>query len=327
MPDVDPSRNGLGLNNALYMAMLLKYYEIRTQAEDTAGQILLIEEPEAHLHPQLQRIVFASLLNKNCQVIASSHGTHITSRAPFASIVVLTREVAAKTSAVRPQYGTSLSRNDIDDLERYLDATKSVLLYAEQVILVEGMSEVCLIPILLKSIKNIDIETKGIAVVPIHGVHFGVYMPLFGPDAIRKKCAVITDGDLISSDAAIAEDADEEDGAEHTFPHFADLESYENDFVKVFHCRTTFEKALASPRNLAMFRRSWALRGRRLNSAELHQTSATLNETEQSDGRDTVLRMARRFGKARFAQVACRYATEAEVLPKYISDAIEWLRQ
>lgn len=70
--NLDPSRNGLGLNNMLFMSMLLHSFERRIARQETAGQLLLVEEPEAHLHPQLQRILLATLQRKQVQVFITT---------------------------------------------------------------------------------------------------------------------------------------------------------------------------------------------------------------------------------------------------------------
>jgi len=70
-------------------------------------------------------------------------------------------------------------------------------------------------------------------------------MKLFGDTGIRRKCAVLTDGDLKPSDADTEEDVE--------FPRIEDLKEYVNEFVEVFHCKTTFERAIALPSNLMVF--------------------------------------------------------------------------
>lgn len=61
----EPAQNGLGLNNVLYVALLLQYFASRLEADDCAGAVILLEEPEAHLHPQLQRVLLETL-KSNC---------------------------------------------------------------------------------------------------------------------------------------------------------------------------------------------------------------------------------------------------------------------
>ena len=319
MEAADPSRNGLGLNNALYISMLLAYFEKRMAQDNTAGQLLLIEEPEAHLHPQLQRALFGRLLERDCQIVATSHSTHISSRADLEKLLVFTQEGDALTSACRPATTAGLGVDYVNDLERYLDATKSVLLFARRVILVEGMSEVFLVSSLVKVVMGIDLEEHGVSVVPIHGVHFKAYMKLFDDDGIRKKCAVLTDGDLKPSDA---------DGDHDDFPRIDDLKEDENDFVRVFHCQTTFERAIAIPRNLMVFSKAAAELGAPNVSADLedyYDRRADLEDGEKNQARNKVLSTAKRFGKARFAQVASKHVADAEVLPRYIKNAINWI--
>jgi len=326
MTDFDPSRNGLGLNNILYISMLLKHFEFRTKKEDTAGQLLLVEEPEAHLHPQLQRILFSRLLRRDCQVIATSHSTHITSRGTLENLIVFTKDpLPSLTSSCRPSMIANIYPEDKSDLERYLDATKSTLLFSRKVILVEGMSEVFLIPPLVKKVINIDLEEHGISIVPIHGVHFDCYMKLFGPKGIRKKCVVITDGDLKPSDATESIDFNKED-----FPRIKDLSKHENEFVKIFYCKTTFERHIAMPENLMMFAKAAKEIGATEISKSLkamYNNRKNLTEVDKISASDKVLNTAKRFGKARFAQIVSKHCEHACDLPSYISEAVKWITE
>ena len=342
---VEVFRNGLGLNNALYISMLLRFFEIRTLEDDTAGQLLLVEEPEAHLHPQLQRIVFTRLLDKKCQVVATSHSTHISSRGNFENLLVFTRDLEGFTSCSKPSTIENLEPSEIKDLERYLDATKSSLLFAKKVLLVEGMSEVFLIPPLVKKICGIDLEEHGIAVIPIHGTHFDSYMKLFGDSGLKKKCAVVTDGDLKPSDANIDleeedfeleepeesqsveesdEDTDTESKNNSGLVRVEDLKKLENKWVKVFSCDTTFELELASPSNLSIFAKAAKDIGATRHAKFIQNAIDTQEEVEQA--RDKVLKVAKQRGKARFAQICSRKVEEdGNEIPTYIKDAIDWL--
>src|SRR5690606_15498849 len=99
----------------------------------------------------------------------------------------------------------------VADLERYLDATKSNLLFARRVMLVEGAAEAFLLPGLIRSAMGIDLERAGISIVPIHGVHFGAYARLFSKIGLPKRCAIVADADQEPSDAKSTDDEDQDD--------------------------------------------------------------------------------------------------------------------
>lgn len=314
LKNFDPKRNGLGLNNILYISIWVEYFKKRAALGKAAGELLLIEEPEAHLHPQLQLTLLESLSKLHFQSILTTHSAHITAKAPLESFIFLTsRRGDAPYASTFPQ-NSLLKDPDVDDLERYLDSTKSSLLFARKVMLVEGAAEIFLIPSLVKKIMNIDLEREGISVIAIHGKHFSPYTKLFSDTGLPKKCAIVADGDEIDRELT----QDDQDLPEPT--NYAELE---NAYVKSFLGRTTFERELTVLENLPMLRLALEdLSAPRIKSKiELAEVIG-----EVDDGlKDTVLRTAKRFGKGRFSQVLARHIDSAGDLPIYIQDAVNWL--
>lgn len=314
------------MNNILYIAILMEYLQRRIALNRSAGQLILIEEPEAHLHPQLQYSLIAALRAIGVQTILTSHSTQVTSQVPLSSIVSLTKRDDATIAAGNLALNATLTAPEIADLERYLDATKSALLYARKVMLVEGPAEMFLVPALIEQVYGVKLERLGISVIAIHGVHFDVYSKLFRAGSLEKKCAIVADADMKPSDA---EDFDPEIDA-------PDLSALAGEFVSVFLGATTFELELVSEGRLPMLIETVRALGAPQILAQMERGLAALHRGEMELDDEVALRVelgritlnaAKRFGKARFAQIAARYAYLATDLPVYIEHAYEWLTE
>jgi len=321
----EPRRNGLGLNNILYIAILVEHFRKRAAGGKSAGELILIEEPEAHLHPQLQATLLDALRALPFQVIATTHSTQVTAGASLPSYVVMTQRPNAAPLAASPSAASGLTAGDRQDLERYLDATKSNLLFARRVMLVEGAAELLLIPPLVKAALGIDLEREGISLVAIHGTHFGAYARLFAEDCLPKRCAIVADADLEPDDSdASPADAQEDDDV----PGKPDIAALEGTYVKAFLGATTFEREITIDGNLEMLGKAAQEIGAPIIAGKLlAAVDPILGDTVTEDLKNRVLRTAKRFGKARYAQVASRYAKVGTQVPQYIKDAIDWLRE
>jgi putative ATP-dependent endonuclease of OLD family len=187
----------LGLANLLYLALSLLEIEKRESIAKPVSEneyefiILAIEEPEAHIHPHVQRLLFRDFL-KRSPFILSTHSPHIASVAPLDSILML-RKPDTTTGCV--MYSTAklyseLETSEIEDLQRYLDVTRAELLFARGVIFVEGDAEEFVIPVFAKLI-GIDLDKYGISVCNVRSTNFRPLIKLVGIDGINIPFVVI----------------------------------------------------------------------------------------------------------------------------------------
>lgn len=191
--------------------------------------ILAIEEPEAHLHPALQRLIFKDVMQQNTSVLMTTHSPHITSVAPIDSIVHL-RAVEGGTN-VKTTASLQLNDRDRKDLERYIDVKKGEIYFGKGVILVEGVAEEYLIPTFAEAL-HMPLDKKGLICCNINSTNFKPYVQFL--DALGIPYVVITDGDYyfresVSSDrkfGQVLEDSHEfkgYDGLERTRKILVDL--------------------------------------------------------------------------------------------------------
>lgn len=183
----------LGTLNVLYLALLELGLDQRLAESDIAHVVMAIEEPEAHLHPHMQRLVFRRVLAQDQAkrtVLVTTQSPHIASVASPKSLVVL-RDVDGQTK-VASAHDAELDVSEWDDIARYLDATRAELVFARRVLLVEGYAEQVLIPGLASS-QGLDLDKLGITVCSIHGTHFSSYVRFC--NALDIPWAVLTDGD------------------------------------------------------------------------------------------------------------------------------------
>ncbi|MGJ4850581.1 ATP-dependent nuclease [Bacillota bacterium Meth-B3] len=191
-PEVQP---GLGLHNLLFIAAELL---LLNHDENGGLRLALIEELEAHLHPQAQLRLIAYLQreynNSGVQIIVSTHSTILASKINIKNLILCKNGTAYDLTPEK----TQLEKGDYLFLQRFLDATKANLFFANGIIMVEGDAENLLIPT-IADIIGLNLEKHGVSLVNVGSIAFFRFANIFKQTSQKTlgiPISIVTDCDI-----------------------------------------------------------------------------------------------------------------------------------
>ncbi|ANO49349.1 hypothetical protein Pf1_01104 [Flavobacterium columnare] len=226
--DFPEQYNGLGYMNLISMIFQIKILVsefARKRDENPASiNLLLIEEPEAHTHPQMQYVFIqniANLLNKGIikkdkngnslkpqpfQYIISTHSSHIVANCQdFNAIKYLKKEATNDIKAknlkdLEKEYNEAGEDENYRFLKQYLTLNRAELFFADKAIFIEGDTERILLPAMMQKIDNeepiaeneLKLLSQNISIVEV-GAHSHIFEKFI--DFIGVKSLIITDID------------------------------------------------------------------------------------------------------------------------------------
>ncbi|WP_121811302.1 ATP-dependent nuclease [Mucilaginibacter kameinonensis] len=195
---------GLGSHNLLCIASELLHLKKNNWDGLRLG---LIEEIEAHLHPQVQLQVVETLKahSADMQLIFTTHSPNIGSKIPLENLIICH---GGKVFPLR-KGTTELDDEDYQFLEIFLDTTKANLFFAKGIILVEGWAEELLVPSLAKAI-GIDLTAHGVAIINVGSTAYLRYSKIFQrkeAPLMEIPVAIVTDVDIRTYEKSQKKDA------------------------------------------------------------------------------------------------------------------------
>lgn len=213
--------NGLGYKNLIKMEFLLADYANKLKKYKACIPILFIEEPESHMHPQMQRTFadyFGRFIGKinsvKIQTFITSHSPHIANTIDF-SAIRYAQKMHNKVIYKNLNEFAKKNRENLDFIKKYLNLTKCDLFFADKAILVEGASERLLLPDMIEKCDSkfnlfksrCKLPMQYYTLIEIGGAYAYKFIPFI--DFLGIPCLILTDLDSVSNDV------DEKSGGKH----------------------------------------------------------------------------------------------------------------
>lgn len=199
------SHNGLGYSRLTYTILqILAFKEKRSRRNyETPINLLLIEEPEAHLHPQMQEVFIRlvdGILNSDSQLIITTHSSHILSERKLESLRYFKRDgyrIDCKDISSWAKNDLTLKEKAYNTISNYLQLRISDLFFADCAILIEGAAERILLPKAITTCAE-DLNRSHYTIIEVGGAYAQHFIPLL--DFIQIPSLIITDIDSVDPD-------------------------------------------------------------------------------------------------------------------------------
>jgi predicted ATP-dependent endonuclease of OLD family len=218
--------NGLGARNLIFILFKLFEFFKAYMARQTspAIHIVFIEEPEVHLHPQMQEVFISQLSNIAdtfsrkfnegnpwpVQFVVTTHSSHVANRAPFTSIRYflstpdehINSICSTRIKDLRVGLGGPSQTEDREFLHKYMTLTRCDLLFADKAILIEGITERLLLPKMIEKIEETrpdgkpKLSSQYVSVVEVGGAYAHRFWGLL--HFLELRTLIITDLDAVN---------------------------------------------------------------------------------------------------------------------------------
>jgi predicted ATP-dependent endonuclease of OLD family len=319
---------GLGHLNILYIALKLVEFEANRNRE--LLNIMIIEEPEAHIHTHIQKTLFDNLqvTHTYTQVVMSTHSTHLSEVADIEKVNIMKKVDEQKSFVMKPTNGLDKFGVDVlkhrgmaftQILSRYLDAKRSVLLFSKGVILVEGDGEEILIPALVKKVFGVSLDEMGIGLINVGSVAFENVACIFDKARLQRRCAIITDLDAIIVGATKGNQKAMDLGATRKGRLTRIFDS--NSYVKAFYAPHTLEVDFAMIDKNKKFVYNIIRHTYTQNAVRDKHIEAIKSGTD-AELYDAILTVVQNIQKGWYATLLASEIEAKAIIPTYILDAI-----